>query len=685
MKKLLKVILVLLAGCGVLMVAAVLLLPRLIDVDKYKGMIEQRAGETLGREVTLAGDLSVSLFPWVGLSFAEFRIGNPEGFPSGNLLSIQQFDAHLEVMPLLSKQVVVDRFVIEGPVINLHRLADGRANWEIGTGQSAGTMTDPEPEAGSSSGQPFKLESLEVGEFAIINGLVRVHDEQAGLQRQVQNVHLKLTDISFERPIKLELSGTSEEMSLAVNGVVGPIGSQPGKGELPLDISVMALDRVGVKLKGILRDPAGELGYDLQLDIDSFSPRELMGLFGMGEALPDGDPNSLTSLALSVHAVGGTSELQLQNGKLNIDDSTLDFQMQAADFDPVNLSLAAQLDTIDLDRYLPPASDASGEAGGDTGGQDGKDGGESPPVDYEPLRSLAVDIALGIGELKVKGGTVSDVKFNLTGKDGVFVLDDLSMQLYGGQYTLYSRVNVQGDQPVTQIKSTSSAINVGPLLKDFAKKEILEGTAQSDIQLSLTGDTPDAIKKSLNGTGELLFTDGAIVGIDLADMVRNASSAVGLMENVEEKPKTDFAELNLPFAIVNGNVDIPGASLKSPLIRVNVSGTADLVSEALDMKVNPKFVATLKGQGDETERSGLLIPILVGGTFQAPEFKPDLEALARQQLMENEKVKKLVEQELSEVKVKEIEEMVPEEIEKVVPGEPLETLQQGLKSFLPKF
>ena len=62
------------------------------------------------------------------------------------------------------------------------------------------------------------------------------------------------------------------------------------------------------------------------------------------------------------------------------------------------------------------------------------------------------------------------------------------------------------------------------------------------------------------------------------------------------------------------------------------AGTANLVNENLDFRIEPKVVATLKGQGDTTDRSGITVPILVTGTFNAPKFRPDLKGLLQQQI-----------------------------------------------------
>jgi len=136
----------------------------------------------------------------------------------------------------------------------------------------------------------------------------------------------------------------------------------------------------------------------------------------------------------------------------------------------------------------------------------------------------------------------------------------------------------------------------------------------------------------LNGKGQFLFTDGAIKGIDLANMVRNVTSSFGLSQQGAEKPRTDFSELNAPFTITNGVVDTQGTTLSSPLVRVLATGKANLVDESLDFRVEPKFVATLKGQGDTKERSGITVPVLVKGTFNSPSFQPDLKGMLEKEL-----------------------------------------------------
>ena len=72
--------------------------------------------------------------------------------------------------------------------------------------------------------------------------------------------------------------------------------------------------------------------------------------------------------------------------------------------------------------------------------------------------------------------------------------------------------------------------------------------------------------------------------------------------------------------------------MQSPLLRLLAAGKADLVQETLDFRVEPKFVGTLKGQGDAKDRSGVTVPVLVTGTFASPKFRPDLKGLMQDTL-----------------------------------------------------
>jgi AsmA protein len=182
----------------------------------------------------------------------------------------------------------------------------------------------------------------------------------------------------------------------------------------------------------------------------------------------------------------------------------------------------------------------------------------------------------------------------------------------------------------------------GPLIRDFLQKEIIEGALSANMDIRLQGDEPERMRSTLNGKGNLVFTDGAIVGIDLADMVRNVEAKLGLKNKPTEKPRTDFAELIMPFSLTDGLFKTEGTVLNSPLLRIVATGTADLARETIQMKAVPKFVATLVGQGDTMQRSGVMVPVIITGSFTEPKFQPDFKSLIGQPLPDKKEIEKMI-------------------------------------------
>ena len=105
--KVLKWVLLIIAGLSVLVVAALLIIPRFVDLQKYKPHIEQKVSEATGLSCNLGGDLGLSLFPWAGLWFSDFHLENPTGFQERDLLAVKSFQVRVKLLPLLSQEIQV--------------------------------------------------------------------------------------------------------------------------------------------------------------------------------------------------------------------------------------------------------------------------------------------------------------------------------------------------------------------------------------------------------------------------------------------------------------------------------------------------------------------------------------------------------------------------------------------------
>ncbi|MDA8138035.1 MAG: AsmA family protein [Desulfobacteraceae bacterium] len=662
MKQIVKWTAIALAALIAIIIIAIIVAPMVISFDKYKPRIEAEASKALGRPVTLGGPISPSVFPWVGISLANVHLGNPTGFSEKDFVSVGLFEVRVRLLPLLLsmfKEVEIKRFVIKDPRIVLEKNKDGKSNLEgLGKTAKAAEATAAKPQAPATGGSGLPIKSFQAKEFAITNAQLLVIDAVAHTRHEIKDINLVLTDLSLDKPVGLRFSVLADGKPITITGKVGPVGPEPGKSPVNLDLVAELLQQMKIEIQGRVENPADKPAFSMQLNIPAFSARKVLAALNQPLPMEPADPKVLNAIALAMKISGTPEAVALSDGQLTLDDSKMTFQAQAKEFDKPNLKLKADLDQIDVDRYLPPPAPKKAEEAAAPTPTPAPE--QKKKTDYTPLRKLILDAQIKVGALKAKNVRMQNVVVKATASNGIFHLDPMSVDLYKGQIATTGTFDVQQDQPRTAVNLSVNGVQAGPLLKDFLNKDLIEGDASASINLKFEGDQPDLIKKTLDGKGEITFKDGAFVGIDLANMVRNVESAFGLAEKSAQKPRTDFAELVAPFSINKGVTTLENARLNSPLLRVLTSGTADLVQEALNIRVEPKFVATLVGQGDTQQRSGLMVPIIVSGTFSKPTFKPDLKSMLTQQLPNAEELKKMVPDQKS------IEKMVPpkEDIQK---------------------
>ncbi len=673
MPKALKWILGIVAGLIILIILAVLIAPKVIDLDRYKPQIENQAAKALGRPVRLGGKLEPSIFPWVGVAISDVHIGNPSGFENQDFVSVNSFEVRVKLLPLLSREVEVQRLVVKSPEIILEKQKNGRTNWEgLGSGEKTAPRPDAKPEPPGGAGLPIK--TLQVGEFSINDGRVVYIDQAAGTRQEIRDFNLSVNDFTLERPFDIRMNAVADGRPIALDGKIGPLGSEPGKQPLPLDLHLALLEMIDARLKGQIDASGSSPRMALNFSMEPFSPRRLLDELKQPLPFKPADDAVLQKMALSMKIEGTPENVTLSEGALQLDDSRMTFSARAQDFSKPDLKLKADLDAIDVDRYLPPpAPPAEGPA--ETG---------RPPAtpaakpDFTPLRKLLLDAEIKIGKLKAKNARLQNVALKATARNGIIRIDPQT-ELYSGRLAGTSVLNVQQDEPRSSASLKLSGVQAEPLVKDLLEKEIIAGTLTSDLNLTFSGIEAQTIRRTLNGEGLLTFKDGAIVGIDLANMVRNAQAAFGLAERPTEKPRTDFSELLLPFAVSDGLTRINDAQLNSPLLRVTTNGTANLVEETLDLRVSPKFVATLVGQSDTQQRSGVMVPVMVQGSLSDPKFRPDLKAALQQELPGDLEQKKQEAQKQIESKKEELRENVQKKAQELFKGLPFGSPQQQPK------
>jgi|GEM_PF-961006 len=101
-----------------------------LRTPEFRAELVRLVKEATGREATLGGQLSISVFPWFGLRAKGVSLGNDPAFGDTPLLSADRISAHIKVLPLFDKRLVFDTVELDNATLTLTLSADGRGNWD---------------------------------------------------------------------------------------------------------------------------------------------------------------------------------------------------------------------------------------------------------------------------------------------------------------------------------------------------------------------------------------------------------------------------------------------------------------------------------------------------------------------------------------------------------------------------
>jgi AsmA protein len=311
------------------------------------------------------------------------------------------------------------------------------------------------------------------------------------------------------------------------------------------------------------------------------------------------------------------------------DESTINGRAGLAKFTPPTYTFDLSVDKLDADRYLPKSAGSQPAPKGES-----KATSPEQPIDVAALKDLNASGTIKIGSLKVSNVKTSNVRLDIKAANGRLDVNPIAANLYKGSLAGALAVNAAAT-PTFTVKQKLSGIDIGPLLKDLADKDLLEGRGNVALDVTAQGNTMSALKKALAGTATLRLTDGALKGINIAGSIRSAKAKLGTLrgeqvQQADKTEKTDFSELSASFNIKNGVAHNNDLSMKSPLLRVGGEGDINIGADSLDYLIKAAVVGTSKGQGGRelADLQGVTVPVRVSGPLDAPSYKLDFAALA---------------------------------------------------------
>jgi uncharacterized protein involved in outer membrane biogenesis len=158
MPKPLKIIILIVSGLVGLVVLIAVGVHFFVDVNDYKPRLEIAASEALGKEVKIGGPLGVDLFPGLHLTLGDVHIRKR----GADIASAKEVSLNIALIPLLHREVRVEKIGLKSPTIFIEKDANGHLN--IGVPEQHGRI----------------FPDLNLATVSFADGMLRYTDKQSG-------------------------------------------------------------------------------------------------------------------------------------------------------------------------------------------------------------------------------------------------------------------------------------------------------------------------------------------------------------------------------------------------------------------------------------------------------------------------------------------------------------------------
>jgi AsmA protein len=249
-------------------------------------------------------------------------------------------------------------------------------------------------------------------------------------------------------------------------------------------------------------------------------------------------------------------------------------------------------------------------------------------VDLIGLNYVDVQARLSAAEINLGDAHFAPAAIDAALAGGVIKARFANLGAYGGQASGDLAVDATAATPTYTLRCDLTGVRALPLLRASADFDRLDGKLQAKLALRSTGNSQRAILSNLDGTVFAVFQDGAIRGLNVAQMIRALTSGTlsGWQQSQEQgrAQSTDLSQLGASFRVEKGQATTTDLTLVGPLVKMTGAGTVDLGNQTLAFRVEPKLVMTTEGQGRAADPVGFGIPVIVDGPWAEPRIYPEV-------------------------------------------------------------
>lgn len=650
----------------VLAIAAIAIAMVVIDPNDYKPQIEKVVEEKTNLDLILQGDIGWSFIP-IGL-----ELNDVEATLDGErLVALKQLVAQIDFWSLIAMSPKVDTFVLDGLDAHLSINEQGEGNWtrimpEPADGdakkdkQDVASSSEKTPTAEAESEQGGEALNFNVENVQISNAQVHYSDLRTGQKVTLEDFTVNASNITLGSEFPLDIGFRVEttkpqfavdgsiEVRLAVNEALNEFSASGLEAVFKMNGEPFGGKSVTAKMNGsakanlenesaTLSDFTASLAnltLNTNLDvkgfgdkpslkgnvaINEFSLKELLENLGQ-PAIQTTDEEVLKTIAFSTNIGGAAGKPALSDLLITLDDTT--FKGSGSyNLDNGGIVFDLQGDKLNADRYLPPKAEGT-ETESDAPTKTASAAPEGDLLPLETLRSLLLDIDLGLGELIVSNLTINEIKASTTASKGLLKVDEFSGKLYEGSFGANVTIDARSDTPKWSVNSDVANVQTLPLLADLAEVTMLAGGANLKINATTSGNRMSLLSENADGQISFNLAKGEFRKMNLTHL---ACQGIALVN--QDKLTTDNWGDATPFDDMHGVLDINGNTLNNTDLtalmagmKLEGNGTVDLKKTLVDYELGLRIVGDIHRDNAcrVTEYvEDVVIPVECRGDFSA--------------------------------------------------------------------
>jgi AsmA protein len=572
---------------------------------------ERRIEAATERDLVLGENIEITLWPALGFSVDSVALSNPRGFESADqapFIAADRLVFAVAVLPLLRGEIHVNRLIFDGADVRLVAKQDGTANWTFPTEEE-------------DSEQPT-LDDLRLDDVQLNRSMITFQGGDGGAPLTLENVDARLSLASLDTAAQLSAAFDYRGQRVNIESEIGLPRAVLEKAETPLAAYVRS-NALNGSFDGLFNAETGALAGAVEMRGSSL--RRLLAWIGS----PMAEGGGFGAFRAEAQMMRQDDTIALTNATFGLDEinASGDLRIVTQANDRLRIDGALTAPRIDLNTYLPAAAQ-----GANARGVEVNQGWSSDPIDLSGLRALDANLSLGVDALRFQRMDFANVRMALRLANGAADARLTQVSLYGGSGTGRLIADGSGATPRLAVELSVQNILAEPLLTDAIGLDKITGRGALNASLVGAGASQAAIMRSLRGNASFMFNDGQWKGVNLAQMARTLQTALSGQAVTSGGGATDFAELGANFVVADGVAATENLRLLNPFVRLEGTGVVNIGAQTIDMRIAPRAVRSIEGQGGDVGVAGLGIPFRITGSWSNVSFRPAIEEIVQNQL-----------------------------------------------------